>query len=139
MGKPPLWSFAGYVTEAGKRIVQNWYDSLPHEEREELQDLLNYASDIELWKRPEFDKVSKPLHEFRVKANIANHEVRLYGVFDPNVRRRFIFLHGVTAKKRDRDKKGQDLALSRWSLIKQGKASTHEFAIESGFAAPNQT
>ena len=29
MGKPLLWTFAGYVTEAGGRIVQEWYDSLP--------------------------------------------------------------------------------------------------------------
>jgi hypothetical protein len=131
MGKLPLWTFAGYVSEAGNRIVQEWYDSLPIEEYDELQDLLNYMASAETWTRPEFDKISSPLHEVRVKANLANHEVRLYGIFNPNVRRQFLFLHGVTAKKKDHDKKGQDVALGRLTLLKQGKASSHGFVIES--------
>jgi hypothetical protein len=113
MSKPPLWTFAGYIREAGRRTVQEWYDSLPLEEFEELQDLLNYLAETEKWTRPEFDKVTKPLHEVRVKASVANHEVRVYGYFDPEVRRRFVFLHGVTAKKKDRDKKGQEVARLR--------------------------
>ena len=131
MGKLPLWTFAGYITEAGSRIVQEWYDSLPIEEYEELQDLLNYMASAEKWTRPDFDKVTSPLHEIRVKANIANHEIRVYGVFNREVRRQFLFLHGVTAKKKDRDKKGQDIALARLALLKQRKASTNEFVVES--------
>jgi hypothetical protein len=131
MSKPQLWTFAGYISEAGGRIVQDWYDKLPIEEHEELQDLLNYMADVESWTRPEFDKVTPPLHEVRAKASLANHQVRIYGVFDTNTRHRFIFLHGVTAKKKDRDKKGQAVALKRLSLLKLKKASTHEFVIES--------
>src|ERR1700742_1624304 len=111
MGKLPLWTFAGYISEAGGRIVQDWYDRLPIEEYEELQNLLNYMADVDTWTRPGFDKVTPPLHEVRVKAGAANHQVRLYGVFDAQVRRRFIFLHGVTAKKKDHDQKGQKVAL----------------------------
>lgn len=131
MNKLPLWTFAGYITEMGKRIVQEWYDTLPMEEHEKLQDRLNYMANAESWTRPEFDKVTNPLHEVRVKANAANHQIRVYGVFDTEVRRRFIFLHGVTAKKKDRDRKGQEVALRRLSVLRQGKASTHEFVIES--------
>jgi hypothetical protein len=46
MGKA-LWTFAGYVTGAGGRIVQEWYDSLPLDDYEELQDLLNYMASAE--------------------------------------------------------------------------------------------
>jgi hypothetical protein len=137
MSRPPLWTFAGYVTEAGRRIVQEWYDSLPEEEYEELLDTLNYLADIEIWKRPEFDKVAKPLHEIRSKANVANHEIRVYGIFHPTIRRCFIFLHGVTAKKQDHDKNGQDVALARLRLLNQRKASTHEFVIESRSTQPD--
>jgi hypothetical protein len=139
MGKPTLWTFAGYVTEAGRHIVQEWYDSLPIEEYEELQDLLNHMASAEKWTRPEFDKVTSPLHEVRVKANIANHEVRVYGVFNPDVRHQFLFLLGVTAKKKDKDKQGQDKALARLALLKQRKASTHEFVIESRSAGSDST
>ncbi len=131
MNKLPLWTFAGYITEAGRHIVQDWYDSLPIEEYEELQDQLNYMANAEIWTRPEFDKVTNPLHEVRVKANLANHQIRVYGVFDKTIRRRFIFLHGVTAKKKDRDRKGQEVAFTRLGLLRQGKASTHEFVVES--------
>ena len=74
--------------------MQDWYDKLPVEEYEELQDLLNYMADVDNWTRPEFDKVTPPLFEVRVKASAANHQVRVYGVFDTKVRRRFIFLYG---------------------------------------------
>src|ERR1700684_3539780 len=98
MSKPPLWTFAGYVTEAGGRVVQGWYDALGDVEREELQDTCNYLADIENWRRPEFDKVTVSLHKIRSKANQTNHEIRVYGVFDSVVRRRFIMLHAIEAK-----------------------------------------
>ena len=59
MGKP-LWTFAGYISEAGGRIVQEWYDNLPIEEHEELQDQLNHLASAEKWTRPDFDKVASP-------------------------------------------------------------------------------
>lgn len=131
MSKPPLWTFAGYVTEAGRRVVQEWFNSLPEEQYEDLQDTLNYLTDTENWKRPEFDKVAKPLHEIR------NNDTRIYGVFHPTVRRCFLFLHGVTAKKKSHDKKGQDVALARLALLRQGKASSYEFVIEGRPAQSN--
>lgn len=125
----PLWTFAGYTSEAGGYIVQEWYDGLPEEEHDELQDVLNYLSITEEWKRPRFDKVHPPLHEIRSKAAIAKHVIRVYGVFSQDVRRQFVLLFGNEAKKVGYDKKGQNVALSRLSLIKQGKSSTHEFSI----------
>jgi hypothetical protein len=133
MSKPPLWTFAGYITEAGGRILQEWYDTLPENQYEDFQDQLNYLADTEVWKRPEFDKVAPPLHEIRI------NETRVYGVFHPGRRRCFLFLHGVTAKKKKHDKKGQDVALAHLALLKQGKARTHEFVIEGRPTQSNQT
>lgn len=131
MEKLTLWTFAGYVTESGRRVVQEWYDGLPVEEYEELQDVLNYLAVLENWRRPEFDKVKSPLHEIRSKANQANHCIRVYGIFDRKVRRRFVMLYGNEAKKVSMDKNGQKTALDRLSLLDQGRASTHEFVIEN--------
>lgn len=134
MGKPPLCTFAGYVTEAGSEIVQEWYRGLPEEEHDEILDTINYLSELPVtsWKRPQFDKVQGDLREIRCKANVANHEIRIYGVFDPDVRGRFIMLAFNECKKKDKDKQTQDLALKRWSLVKQKKASTHGFIFTEG-------
>jgi hypothetical protein len=125
----PLWTFAGYVTEAGGRVVQEWYDGLPEEEHDELQDTLLYLLVTKDWRRPKFDKVTHPLHEIRSKANQRNHEIRVYGAFSSEVRKQFTLLYGNEAKKRSADHAGQEVSLKRLSLLNQGKASTHEFDI----------
>jgi hypothetical protein len=130
MKRLTLWTFAGFVTESGRKIVQEWYDGLPTEEYEELQDVLNYLAELENWKRPEFDKVQSPLHEIRCKANRANRCIRVYGVINPNVRRQFIMLHGNESKKVGNDKHGQKIALDHLSLLHQRRVSTHEFIVE---------
>ncbi len=131
---PPPCSFAGYVSEAGGQLVQDWYDYLPTEEHDEFHDKVNYLASMPItsWRRPEFDKVDAPLCEIRCKANKANHDIRVYGTFDPGVRGRFILLYGNHAKKKDEDRNGKAIALKRWGLIENGKASTHEFVFEKG-------
>ncbi len=131
---PPPCSFGGYVSEAGGKLVQDWYDSLPTAEHDEIFDTVNHLASMPVtsWRRPEFDKVDDPLYEIRCKANKANHYIRMYGVFDPDTRGRFILLYGNEAKKKDEDKDGKAVALKRWGLVKNGKASTHEFVFEKG-------
>lgn len=131
---PPPCTFVGYVSEAGGQLVQNWYDSLPADERDELLDTVNHLTSLPVtsWKRPQFDKVDTPLCEIRCKANKANHEIRVYGAFDPEVRGQFILLYGNETKKKDKDKAGQDTASKRLGLIRRGKASTHGFVFEKG-------
>ncbi len=41
MAEAPLCSFAGYVSEAKRQLVQEWYYGLPLEEREEIKYTLN--------------------------------------------------------------------------------------------------
>lgn len=131
---PPPCTFVGYVSEAGGQLVQDWYDSLPTDEHDELLDTVNHLSSLPItsWRRPAFDKVDSPLCEIRCKANKANHEIRVYGVFNPKLRGQFILLYGTESKKKNKDKAGQDAALKRWDLIKNRKASTHEFVFEKG-------
>jgi hypothetical protein len=133
MDKLTLCSFAGYVSEAKGKLVQEWYDSLPEVERDEIKDTLNYLASIPpaQWRRPEFDKVESPLHEIGCKASEKNHWIRIYGAFDKQKRGRFIFLLGTAEKKVKNDKVGKRKALDRWSLLEQRKATTHEFVIES--------
>lgn len=138
MDKPTLCSFAGYVSEAGGRVVQEWYDSLPEVERDEIKDTLNYLGSIPptQWRRPEFDKLDSPLHEIGCRASEKNHWIRIYGAFDRRIRGRFIFLLGTAEKKVRNDKTGKKKALERWNLLEQRKAKTHDFVIESG--SPSQ-
>lgn len=131
---PPPCKFVGYVSEAGRQLVQDWYDSLPTEEHDELLDTVNHLASLPVtsWRRPKFDKLDTPLCEIRCSARVANHEIRVYGAFDSKVRGQFILLNGNTAKKKDKDRPGQQTALDRLSLIRQGKARTHEFVFEEG-------
>jgi hypothetical protein len=132
MSEAPLCSFAGYVSEARRQLVQEWYDGLPVEERDEIKDTANYLQSLPItsWQRPEYDKVTPPLHEIGCKANVKNHWIRIYGVWDKKIRGRFVMLLGNESKKKGYDKEGQGLALKRFALLEQGKGSTHEFVFE---------
>jgi hypothetical protein len=139
MPEAQLCSFAGYVSETGRRLVQQWYDGLPVGERDEIKDTANYLQSLPVtsWKRPEYDKVTPPLHEIGCKANVAKHWIRVYGVWDKKVRARFIMLFGNESKKKGYDKEGQALALKRLALLEQGKGSTHEFVFEKKPSGPD--
>ena len=117
-------------------MVQEWYDSLQQEEHYELLDTVNHLASMPIteWRRPHFDKVDSPLCEIRCTAKKANHEIRVYGVFDSKVRGRFVMLYGNEAKKKNRDTAGQQMALKRLRLLENGKATTHEFVFEKGIA-----
>ena len=137
MSKPPPVTFAGYVSEAGGKIMQEWFDALPYDVKDEIRDTVNHLSAIPVteWKRPQADKVRPPLIEIRGKTS--GHEIRIYGVFDDEVRARYILLNGNEAKKKGYDGQAQELALKRLGLIKSGKASTHEFAFEKRTTGTN--
>jgi hypothetical protein len=129
MTAPPPATFFGFVSQAGGKLVQDWYDGLPQIESDEVLDTVNTLRSVPCteWKRPSFDKVSHPLVEIRCKANQTNHEIRIYGVFDDKVRSRVIFLAFNECKKKNKDQATQDLALMRLALIRARKASIHEF------------
>jgi hypothetical protein len=70
MDKPPLWTFRGYMTEAGNSLVQEWfYGELSIDERDLIRDRVNHLKYLErhLWRRPAFDKLEDDLNEVRIK------------------------------------------------------------------------
>jgi hypothetical protein len=140
MGMPPQVQFAGYASEAGGHLIQDWFDGLKVEERDEIKDTLNYLVSIPVtdWRRPEVDKVASPIVEIRCKATKVNHMIRLYGVFDGNVRARFIILHATESKKKGSDQTAQKLALKRMASVNSRKASTHEFSFQERTPEQNQ-
>src|SRR5688572_18211986 len=87
MGQGVSWSFFGFVTAAGGEPVQDWYDGLSNDERDEVQDTLVYLSKlpVHLWKKPQFDHLGDGVGEFRFKAN--NRVFRIYCFFWPRDRR----------------------------------------------------
>jgi hypothetical protein len=131
MNRPPPVTFVGFVSEAGGKLVQDWFDALSIEDRDEIRDTVNYlvATPITEWKRPEVDKVNHPLVEIRCKGQAGN-AIRIYGAFSQDVRARFVILNATTNKKKSHDKEAQELAKKRLKSIKSGKASIHEFSFE---------
>jgi hypothetical protein len=140
MTAPPPATFYGYVSPAGGKLVQDWYDSLIQADIDEIVDTVNHlrALQVTQWKRPEFDKVAYPLVEIRCKANKANHVIRIYGVFHETERARLVLLSANESKKTGHDKSTQDLALTRLALIKSGKATTNEFYFEKNIPRKDQ-
>ena len=125
-----FWVFHGYVTPAGTREVQDWFDSVLHEEeRDEAKDTIGYLQILPLhqWKKPEYSLLGEGLSELRFKVNSLNRTYRVYGFFWPKGRRHsYTFLLG-------RDKKVKNAradvaeARKRKVSVENGKANVHEF------------
>jgi hypothetical protein len=131
MEKPPLWTFEGFVTPAGNRIVDDWFhDELGEDERDLIRDRIYYLKDVErhLWRRPGFDKLDGDLNEIR-KDVPGGGTIRIYGYFPSGKRHSFVLLEGRYKDKKN-DKAGKRIAEDRLKQIKQGMGSTHGFNFE---------
>lgn len=129
MGKS-IWTFEGFETEAGNRLVDEWFhEELSVDERDLIRDRINYLANVErhLWKRPGFDKLEDELHEIR--KNCPGGTIRIYGYFPSGQRHRFVLLFGHY-KTKNNDRLGKKAASDRLKLLKQGKGCTHEFDFE---------
>ena len=123
------WTFYGYRTPGGGREVQEWFDALFEEERDEARDTFSYLQVLppQDWGKPEYFPLGEGLSEIRFKVNALNRIYRVYGFFWPEGKRfSYTFLLG-------RDKKvsnpRQDIAEARKrkKQVESGKASIHEF------------
>jgi|ERR1017187_2943076 hypothetical protein len=126
MANEPIWTFYGFCSAAGNRLVQEWFDVCDQELKDEIIDSLRYHENVErhLWKRPGFDELGgEGISEFRFKA--IGTWWRIYGDYGPK-RHEYTFLHG-DEKKVGNDKAGKQIAKERKKLLAQGKASVHEF------------
>lgn len=133
----PLWTFEGFVTDAGTRIVEHWYhEELSVDERDLIRDRIRYLQNVErnLWRRPGFDKVKDEIHEIR--KDTSTGWIRIYGYFHPQKRHCFVLLHGHDKDDKN-DKPGKRMASDRLKLLRQGKGRTHEFSFEERPAGKN--
>jgi hypothetical protein len=121
----PLWTFEGYVSDSGNRIVQDWFDDeLDEDGRDAVRDRIRYLGfvDRHQWKEPHFKHFKSDFGEIRKKTPEGG--LRIYGHFRGP--RTFMFLNGVLKKTND-DKRGKRTAESRFKQFKQGKGGYHEF------------
>lgn len=123
----PLWRFEGFVTAAGNRVVEDWYWGLDVDDRDNIQDLVNYLGNVErhLWQEPRFKSLGD-IGEIRKKTD--HGALRVYGCFrdEPHV---FVFLNGEL-KKTNKDNQGMDAARLRLKKLNQKVGTTHEFDFE---------
>lgn len=131
------WKFYGYVTPAGGKDVQEWFDDLPEEAKDEARDTLAYLQQLPAsqWVRPEFSPLGDEIGEIRFKVNIEHEQrtYRIYGTFWPEGQRHsFTFLVGKDKKVKN-DKLGKKEAVKRLKKLrlprKQG-GTIHEFEFE---------
>jgi hypothetical protein len=128
MDKPPLWTFEGFVTAAGNRVVEDWYwDEIGQDDRDSIEDILNYLVTYKksLWVEPRFKNLGD-IGEIRKRTD--HGALRVYGEFDES-RSTFIFLHGEL-KKNTSDRQGIEKARSRSKMLRQGKGTTHGFDFQ---------
>ena len=86
MTEPEIrWRFYGYETAAGGRIVQDWYNRLLQDEKDEIQDILGYLQALPRtsWSEPAFEAFDPDISEVKIKVNVLKRIYRIYGTFWP--------------------------------------------------------
>ena len=127
-----FWTFYGYRTPAGGNEVQDWFDALLDEERDEARDAIGYLQrqPIELWVKPEYFPLGDGLSEIRFKVSSLNKVYRIYGFFWPRGKRHsYTFLLGHD-KKVGNPRHDIAEARKRKANVESGRATTHEFEFQ---------
>jgi Phage derived protein Gp49-like (DUF891) len=131
------WQFLGFESVGDGRVVQDWFDNLPDDVRDEIRDLLGYLEKMtdRLWKKPEFDPLAGAggISELRPKdvsvevgGRIEAKTYRIYGFFPKDRPHTYIFLCG---KRKDvkNDEPGKRVAKRRLEQLIRGEATVHKF------------
>jgi len=125
------WTFYGYETPAGGKDVQDWFDGLRVEERDEATDVLVYLQALprHQWFKPGFDLLDDDVSEIRFKVNALHVRkiYRIYGAFWPEKQRHSYTLLIGKDKKVDNDRRGKAEAIKRLKQLRRGEARIHEF------------
>ena len=122
------WQFCGFQWPNGNKPVQDWFDGLLDDAKEELRDTIRYLQHLpyHLWKKPQFDRLAGE-DVTEVRFDTATHTYRIYGYCGPKGQRQsFVFLHGNDKKIRN-DPKGKSEATKRLGHIERGEAGVHGF------------
>jgi hypothetical protein len=132
--------FHGIDVEGEGRVVQDWFNSLILDAREEF---LNLALHLErlpmgLWRRPDFDPLEGEggISELRpkdIRCDDGKITYRIYGLRGHPNKNSYTFLHG-TAKDVKNDVEGKEFAKWRAAQLARGEAQTHKFDFAAEFA-----
>ena len=124
-----VWGFYGYQTPAEGKPVQDWFNGLSEDEKDEAKDVIGYLQFLprHLWTKPDFEAFDSDISEIRFKVGSLKKIYRIYGTFWPETRRySYTFLVGKE-KKVSNDKTGKKLARDRFGKLKSKEASAHGF------------
>jgi len=128
MADAPLWIFRGYCTPAGNWDVQDWFDGLPWESKDEIRDTIAYLEHLPgaQWRGPEFKGLGEGLSEIRCKVTELGQVLRIYGTHGP-YKSTYTLLLGTAAKKVRNDAKATNEARKRLARVNAKTVGTHEF------------
>lgn len=124
------WTFYGFQTAAQNRPVQDWFDALPDDPRNEIKDIFVYLQKTPntQWGKPEFAPLGEGLFEIRYADEA--YWYRIYGCYWPtSIRQAFTLLHATTKKVKN-DTDGKSLAEKRRGQLQRREATVHEFNFE---------
>ena len=126
-----LWTFYGYRTPAEGDPVQEWFDALNEDERDEAIDVITYLKVLprQHWGLPKFEAFDSEISEIRFTVNSPKRIFRIYGTFWPKTHRNaYTFLVGKD-KKVSNDKRGKKLATARLKKLLSREAGAHGFRL----------
>ena len=129
--------FFGIDVEGEGRVVQEWFNGLIPDARDEILNLVLHLERLPMgrWRRPEFDPLDGEggISELRPK-NIRSDEgsiaYRIYGWKGYPDNGSYTFLHG-TDKDEDNDVEGKEHAKWRADQLFRHKARTHKFVFSA--------
>src|ERR1700722_319092 len=128
-----LWEFVGFESTAEGKPVQEWFNGLRDEAKEEIVDLIAHMriATSTLWRRPEYDPLDgeggiSELRPANVRTEQGTATYRLYGFRGNRV---YILLHG-NRKGVTNDRQGKQIGRRRLAELQRNTATTHRFDFE---------
>ncbi len=125
------WEFFGFESWAEGRPVQDWFDKLSLEARDEIVDLVSYLAvrPSGQWATPEFDPLDgeggvSELRPQDIRCDEGSLTYRIYGVGGYPAKRSYTFLHG-TRKEVKNDQEGKEIARRRLKELLRDKGKPH--------------
>jgi hypothetical protein len=126
------WKFYGFESLLEGRPVQEWFNNLPADHKDEIVYLLLQlqSATASKWRRPEFDPLKAAggiseiiIRDIRDWAGVAYY--RMYGYFGPG-EHEYTFLHAIDKDVKN-DIEGKRIAKERLDKIEREEARVHEF------------
>jgi hypothetical protein len=113
----------------GNRPVQDWFDLLPEDAKNEARDTFSYLEHLPIaaWKKPKFDPL-KGEEVTEVRFETKSHVYRIYGYYGPSElgRQAYTLLYGHD-KKLGNDAHGKREGTKGKRAIEAGQARVHKF------------